>query len=538
MTMFIIVILLCLFVSIANASTDTNSTQRFALISASNDGGPTRERLRYAETDALNIAKVFNEIGGVEAKNETILLSPSLSELLDVLKNFNNRINDKNNDNKKEFIFYYSGHSDDDGLLLKDGKLSYSDLKKHINNIKTDVRIALLDSCQSGAFTRTKGGKHKPPFLLNQANNINGNIILTSASASEAAQESDKIGASFFTHYLVSGLRGAADISGDKTVTLNEAYNYAFHETLNRTKKTQAGAQHPAYNMQVAGAGDLVMTDLQSLSSSIVIPKELKGRLFVYKTNGPLIAEINKSHDSSVRVALENSEYKIVYLTDSRVYESIISLLEGEIKQLELESFMLAKKESTQSRGNTKIKIDIKAFRSNVKNDVMYAGVYYHSLKLNAHNEFATKENTENYLGYAIAYQRVLVNNLSLKSYFYETKGIGVFRGGGVEFIGSLYGSNMSKRNGFKLYTGVGIFYHKLRGLSNTYQNYYETHGMKANYYLPIGVQYQIKRISIDFAYHFKKTGLKYNFEKNSADVYNSEIPRSSAFSVNAGFVF
>ena len=45
----------------------------------------------------------------------------------------------------------------------------------------------------------------------------------------EAAQESDRICASYFTHYLVSGFRGAADLSGDGKVTLNEAYQFAFN---------------------------------------------------------------------------------------------------------------------------------------------------------------------------------------------------------------------------------------------------------------------------------------------------------------------
>ena len=52
--------------------------------------------------------------------------------------------------------------------------------------------------------------------------------MITSSAAREAALESAEIEASFFSHHLISGLRGAADTSGDGLVTLAEAYQYAF----------------------------------------------------------------------------------------------------------------------------------------------------------------------------------------------------------------------------------------------------------------------------------------------------------------------
>ena len=83
------------------------------------------------------------------------------------------------------------------------------------------MRLAVLDSCASGALTRVKGGSFQAPFLVDDANKVKGYAILTSSSADEAAQESDRLQASFFTHSLVSGLRGAADTTGDSRVTLN-----------------------------------------------------------------------------------------------------------------------------------------------------------------------------------------------------------------------------------------------------------------------------------------------------------------------------
>jgi hypothetical protein len=39
-------------------------------------------------------------------------------------------------------------------------------------------------------------------------------------------------------------------------VTLNEAYRFAFDETLARTETTSGGPQHAAYDISLAGTGD------------------------------------------------------------------------------------------------------------------------------------------------------------------------------------------------------------------------------------------------------------------------------------------
>ena len=57
-----------------------------------------------------------------------------------------------------QFVFYYSGHSDETGLLLAGVHLDYKRLRQLIDKVPAEVRIGILDSCSSGAFTRFKGG--------------------------------------------------------------------------------------------------------------------------------------------------------------------------------------------------------------------------------------------------------------------------------------------------------------------------------------------------------------------------------------------
>ena len=79
-----------------------------------------------------------------------------------------------------------------------------------------------MDSCYSGNFIRTKGGQHRKPFLIDDSSVVTGHAYLSSSSDKESSQESDEIESSYFTNAMITGLRGAADASGDNKVTLND----------------------------------------------------------------------------------------------------------------------------------------------------------------------------------------------------------------------------------------------------------------------------------------------------------------------------
>ena len=140
---------------------------------------------------------------------------------------------------------------------------------------------------------------------------MRGHAFLTSSAESEAAQESDRIRASYFTHYLVSGFRGAADLSGDGKVTLNEAYRFAFDETLGRTVQTRGGAQHPSYDIKLSGTGDVVMTDVRQTTATLVLGEELEGRFFVRTAAQELVVELYKPRGRRVELAVEPGAYDV-----------------------------------------------------------------------------------------------------------------------------------------------------------------------------------------------------------------------------------
>jgi hypothetical protein len=287
--------------------------RRFALVAGSNDGGATRVRLRYAATDAQAMARVLQELGGVRGEDLVLLVDPDLPSFTAALARLREAVQaTEPAGERREIVFYYSGHSDERGLILGSDVFPYDDLRTALALARADVRVAILDSCSSGSLTRAKGGSRRPAFLFDATQDMSGHAFLTSSSAAEAAQESDRIGASFFTHYLVSGLRGAADATGDGLVTLNEAYAYAFQETLASTENTQYGPQHPAYDISLTGSGDLVLTDLRAASAVLVVAEEVAGRLYVRDARGALVVELAKSAGQRIELGLEPGTYALV----------------------------------------------------------------------------------------------------------------------------------------------------------------------------------------------------------------------------------
>ncbi len=284
--------------------------RRFALVMGANGGGGGRARLRYAVSDARAFAAVLTELGGVAAADLVLLTEPGLAAFRDAARRIE-AVMASAWGGRCEFLFYYSGHSDEAGLLLGRERLGYTELRAAIERVPADLRVAILDSCSSGALTRAKGGSPRPAFLFDASSDMKGHAYLTSSSATEAAQESDGIGGSFFTHHLISALRGAADGRGTGRVTLNDAYAYAFRETLASTVNTRYGPQHPAYEINLTGTGDLVVTDLRSSRSGLAFSEELAGALYVRDSRGVLAVELGKSAGDRMEVGLPPGAYTV-----------------------------------------------------------------------------------------------------------------------------------------------------------------------------------------------------------------------------------
>ena len=335
--------------------------RRLVLAAGANNGGVDRELLRYAVSDAEHFVEVLQEMGGLDPADVLLLRDPDLTAFEQGLADLGRRVRAASwRGDRLEVLLYYSGHADEEGLLLAGDHLGYQQVLDSLKTTKAAVRIAVLDACNSGTITRIKGGKPRPPFLVDESFDMRGYAFLTSSSADEAAQESDQIEASFFTHYLISGMRGAADVTGDGRVTLHEAYQFAFDETRARTIGTAGGTQHPAYEGQMRGTGGVVMTEVRRNAAGLLLAEDLAGRLSIRNAQQRLVAELNKSPGRVVELGLVPGAYTLFLETwDAGWHWAELALTKDEFAKVRVGDFRVLTPEDAQLRGGSRRRITL-----------------------------------------------------------------------------------------------------------------------------------------------------------------------------------
>lgn len=327
--------------------------RRFALVIGSNNGGSVREQLRYAGHDAETIADVLRQLGGVDQVDLSLLSEPDGRALDHAFDALSDRVRaDRKRGQRVELVVYYSGHADESGILLGGAHYDYGRLRQRIREVPADVHIAIVDSCASGNFTRTKGGARMPSFLRDSSNQVEGFAFLASSSADEDAQESDRISASFFTYFFVAGLRGAADRNHDGKITLTEAYQFSYEQTLGRTQNTVHGPQHPAYDMHLSGTGDVVITDLRTTEATLVLPPALRGRITVVDKAGRVAVELTKEAGEPLSLALPNETYAVHVENGTGELVATVTLDHGGELVFEPGSLHRVSPEETTARGS------------------------------------------------------------------------------------------------------------------------------------------------------------------------------------------
>lgn len=314
-------------------------TRRLAVVVGNNAGTGELPPLRFAEADAGKVARVLVELGQVPPEDLYLLQGRPVRDLEQALSLLSARVAEihRSPDARAVLIFFFSGHSDGEGLELGRERLLFPQLKAMLTATGAEVRIAFIDACRSGAALQAKGGRPAPPFAIRLSDELTttGEAFLTSSAADEVALESREVAGSFFTHHLVSGLRGAADASGDGQVTLAEAYRYAYDKTLSATAATLGGAQHPAYDFRLSGQGELVLTMLQKATSALELPQGLDRALVTDVARDQVVAEM--AGGSGRTVALTPGTYGVRAFKGGKAFGGRFPVAAGQVRTVAFE---------------------------------------------------------------------------------------------------------------------------------------------------------------------------------------------------------
>ncbi len=308
---------------------------RIAVVAGSNLGAGDERPLRYAEDDATKMSRVLTEVAGFDRERVFAVLGHDRSALLDAMAKADRMVRDlaREPGRKVLLLFYFSGHSDGLGLEFGDDMVEFSEVKDWLKKSPATVRMAVVDACHSGGFAEVKGGRPGPSFKLDLGNNMGteGMAVITSSAAGEKSQESDDVGGSYFTHYFVSGLYGAADRNGDRRITLQEVYRHAYEQTISNTLKTIIGPQHPTYQYDLGGKGDLVLSMISEKTASILFPTDAEGSFYVFAAGtGNLMAELVKKAGEEKHLIVAAGDY-VVSRRKGETLESLrLDAAEGE----------------------------------------------------------------------------------------------------------------------------------------------------------------------------------------------------------------
>jgi hypothetical protein len=324
----------------ALAPTARAEITRYAVIVGNDSGAAGEVPLRYAETDARKIFEVLSALGDFKPENAVLLQGRGGGELARVLISMNARIRAESGGGRDSVLLvYYSGHADAEALHPGPEILELGLLQRLVQGSSADFRILVLDACRSGALTRVKGAQRTAPFpvLLDAELSGEGLALLTSSASDEDAQESDALRGSFFTHYLVSGLRGAADRNGDGSVSVEEAYAYAYLHTIRASSQTLYGTQHPTFRFDLKGKGAVPLTWVSPRSGQggqMVLPTGHAYLLFAGDEQGPVVAEVGE-HDTQRLLALEPGSYFVRGRASDHLLEGRVELGPGQTLRLQ-----------------------------------------------------------------------------------------------------------------------------------------------------------------------------------------------------------
>jgi uncharacterized caspase-like protein len=152
-------------------------------------------------------------------------------------------------------VLYFSGHGvrDELGALylavqntirtrLRSTAVKSDYIRDAMDQSRSKRQVLILDCCNSGAFAQ--GTKAATGVTIGTASAFEagyGRIILTASDSTQFAWEGNRVigetDNSLFTHYLVEGLKGEADLDGDGSITVDELYDYAYEKVKLATPK-------------------------------------------------------------------------------------------------------------------------------------------------------------------------------------------------------------------------------------------------------------------------------------------------------------
>jgi len=320
-----------------------------------NGTSETLQPLRYADDDAIRYYQLFSRFAQTHLlvvadpatqkrypEIATIGMLPTLANLQRVVADLAIQMQrDRARGDRPILYFAFSGHGarDDHGgafLALLDAPLTQDVLYDLIGNLPTEFTHLIVDACNAGGVVGVRGGSG---FFAAEANaqtapttaaevtpileatplarHPNIGVILATTLGQES-HEWSAIESGVFTHELLSGLTGAADVNGDLVIEYTEVQ--AFVASANRDIKDpraipQIIARPPAANLREP------LVALRSLSGTHLVRGDAGklGHFFIELDNGQRYLDAHPDGGATIAIAVPDAVPAYLRTADGEV---------------------------------------------------------------------------------------------------------------------------------------------------------------------------------------------------------------------------
>lgn len=142
-------------------------------------------------------------------------------------------------------LLYYSGHGIQGAFLPADfdgynNKLNHDEVKELFRETKAKHKICLADACHAGTLTAMRApDKTIQNYYKAFEESNGGTALLLSSKADEFSLEDQGLRQGIFSHYLIRGLKGEADLNNNKIVTIQELFDFVYTKVVKYTANAQ-----------------------------------------------------------------------------------------------------------------------------------------------------------------------------------------------------------------------------------------------------------------------------------------------------------
>lgn len=193
--------------------------------------------LNYTDDDAYRMyAHLMSPQGGALSKEQLTILIDEDATKKKILQNMKETF--AKADSNDMVMLYFSGHGlkgafipfDFDGF---NNKLFHEEVKAVFDASNAKFKICIADACHSGSLNglAARGSVTSASSVIANYYKAfdevkSGTALLLSSKAEETSLESSGLRQGIFSHFLMRGLEGEADVDANTVVTIQELFDY------------------------------------------------------------------------------------------------------------------------------------------------------------------------------------------------------------------------------------------------------------------------------------------------------------------------